>query len=107
VATAFQVSAAPGPRSPSRVVGIVVATVGAVAVLAVAGITFLALAVAFPIAVHAVQEWGLPAKPADIAIARQFAGFWWLFAVAGVAAFGAAVATVVEVIRRYFPTTSA
>lgn len=106
MATAFQLSTAPAPRSASRVIGILVATVGIVAVLAVAGITFLALAVAFPIAVHAVQAWGVPATPADIATARQFAGFWWLFAVAGVVAFGAAVATVVEVIRRYFPTTS-
>jgi hypothetical protein len=106
VATAFQTRPTPLPlHSASRVALILVATVGAVAVLAVAGITFVALAVAFPIAVQAV-DGGFAARASDIEFARQAAGFWWLFLAAGVASFAAALATVVEVIRRVSPTAS-
>lgn len=94
------------PLDPSRTARFVltfVAATAVVVVLAVAGVTFFALAIAFPIAVPLAGQFDLPVDPNDVAIAQQFASLWWLFAAASVASFAAAIATIVEVIRRVSP----
>ncbi|HET9520621.1 MAG TPA: hypothetical protein VFO73_06235 [Candidatus Limnocylindrales bacterium] len=90
------------PRTARFVLAFVAATAAVVA-LVVAGITFFALAIAFPIAAPLAEQFNLPVDPNDVAIARQFASMWWLFAAASVASFVAALATIVEVIRRVSP----
>src|SRR5690349_2187431 len=68
-------------RGPSVTVGVVVSLVVGVAsiVLAVAGLTFIGLAIAFPIAVPVAQAHHVPVSPADAALAQRFAGLWWAF----------------------------
>jgi hypothetical protein len=92
----------PVRRTATFVAGFVAATAAIVALL-VAGITFAALAIAFPIAVPLAEQLHLPVAVDDVATARQFASMWWLFAAASVASFVAAVATIVEAIRRLSP----
>jgi hypothetical protein len=82
-----------------------VAVVGSVVVfvLAIAGITLLALAVAFPVVVPLVQDQHLPVSAQDLALAKSFASFWWAFGAAGVVSLAGAVFTAVKLIERLDP----
>ena len=93
----------PASFRTARFVVAFVAATAAVVALVVAGVTFFALALAFPIAVPLAERFNVAVDPADVATARQFASIWWLFAAASIASFGAATATIVEVIRRTSP----
>ncbi|HEV7811283.1 MAG TPA: hypothetical protein VGO64_11830 [Candidatus Limnocylindrales bacterium] len=86
-----------GPNpSASLIVGLIAGL--AVLTLIVAGITFAALAVAFPIAVPVAEAWHLPVAAADRILAGQFAALWWAFAALAVASFSAALVIVVKLI---------
>jgi hypothetical protein len=92
-------------RGPSVTVGVVVSLVVGVAsiVLAVAGLTFIGLAIAFPIAVPVAQAHHVPVSPADAALAQHFAGLWWAFLALGLASFLASAAIVVKLISFLSP----
>jgi hypothetical protein len=81
----------------------VIATV-AVLGLFVAGVTFLGLAIAFPIVGPVVSQYHLVVSAADLALAERLAGFWWLFGVLAVASVGAAVVVAVKAIERLSPS---
>jgi hypothetical protein len=97
--------AVPGKTSPngaSRAALAVLGTAGVVA-LALAGVTFLGLAVAFPIALPIAERYDIYVSPADAAIARQFAEVWWVFVVASVVTFAAALFAAVKLLGRVSP----
>jgi hypothetical protein len=92
-------------RSRAQLNNATVAVVGSVVVfvLAIAGITFLALAVAFPVVVPLVQDQHLPVSAQDLALAKSFASFWWAFGTAAVVSLAGAVFTAVKLIERLDP----
>ena len=71
--------------------------------LALAGITFIALAVAFPIVVPLIQDQHLPVKPGDLELAKTFASFSWAFVVAGIVALVGAIVTAVKLVQSIDP----
>jgi hypothetical protein len=89
----------PARRGPSPVAAVTVGLVAGIAglVLITAGMTFLGLAIGFPIALPVAEAYHIPVSAADAALARQFAGLWWAFLALAVASFAAAVAIVVKV----------
>ena len=102
-------SFAPLPAPARRPLGSVAAAIigvagviGAIA-LVLAGLTFIGLAIAFPIAVPIAESHGLTIPAHDLELARQFAQFAWVFAVLAVAAFTSAVALLVGVLRAISP----
>ena len=101
--TAFNVDAQPsnsGPSESTKIAAIVVLGLGLAAFLALAGITFVSLAVAFPIAIAAVDQYSLYVSASDLALATQFSAYAPAFFVAGIAAFVAALVTIVKLIQR-------
>jgi hypothetical protein len=94
------------PRGPNAVVGIAVGMIGAVSVLVllVAGLTFVGLAIAFPIAVPIAAAYALPISATDAALAEQFAAMWWAFGALAIASFVAAGVIVVKLIGFLSPT---
>ncbi|HEY0443302.1 MAG TPA: hypothetical protein VGC90_03680 [Candidatus Limnocylindrales bacterium] len=84
---------------------IVIGIIGGVVVfgLGTAGLTFLALAIAFPIAVPVAQQFHAVVSVADVAIAEQLARYWWVFAGFGVASFIAAGVVAIKVVDRVSP----
>jgi len=94
-------SFAPKPErhGPSPVTALVIGAVTTVSVftLIMAGITFIGLAIAFPIAVPVAEAYHVPISPADAVIAERFAGLWWAFLALAVAAFSAAAIVTVKV----------
>ncbi len=89
-------SARRGP-SPATAVIIAIIAVISVLVLLVTGVTFVGLAIAFPIAVPVAEAYHLPVSAADAALAAQFASIWPLFAGLAFASFGAAAVIIVKV----------
>lgn len=101
--TAFNVEAKPnnsGPSESTKIAAIVVLGLGLAAFLALAGITFVSLAVAFPIALAAVDQYNLYVPAADLALATQFSTYAPAFLLAGIASFVAALVTIVKLIQR-------
>ena len=102
-------SFAPAPastrRGPTPLVAAIVGVAGVVGSIAlvVAGLTFVGLAIAFPIAVPIAESHGLPLSVHDVELARQFAQFAWVFAVLAVVAFTSSVAVLVVVVRTLSP----
>ena len=88
------------------VAAIVIGIVATIAVfgLFIAGVTFLGLAIAFPIAGSVAAEYRVYVSPSDLALAERFAGFWWVFGALAVACVGAAVVVAVKAIERLSPT---
>jgi hypothetical protein len=89
-------------RAATVVLGLVLA-----GILAIAGITFFAFAIALPIALAAVDQLRVYVAPSDLAIASQVASFWPLFVVVSVAFFVASLATLVKLIQRVDPAPAA
>jgi hypothetical protein len=85
-------------------VAIVLVAGAAILALSVAGITFIGMAIAFPIAVPVALQFHVAVSAADVAIAQKFAEYAWLFAVLGVASFGAAGAVAFKAISKLSPT---
>ena len=91
-----------GPgAAPTLVVGMIAAV--SVLVLLVAGLTFFALAIAFPIAIPVALAYQLPVSATDAALAQQFANLWWAFAALAIASFAAAGVIVVKAIAYVSP----
>ena len=90
--------------APAAVVTAIVAAGVAVLTLITAGITFFALAVAFPIAIPIAQAYNVPVSAADIAIAARFAELWWAFAALAFASFASAILVTVKLISFLSPT---
>ena len=67
--------------------------------LALVGITFVALAAAFPIVVPMIQDQHLPVSARDFEMAKAFASVWWIFAGVGVATLVAALVTAVKLVE--------
>jgi hypothetical protein len=90
------------PRGADVVATVVIGIIGFIAIfgLGMAGLTFLALAVAFPIAVPVAQQFHVVVSSADVAIAEQLARYWWVFAGFGVASFIAAAVVAIKVVDR-------
>ena len=70
----------------------------------VAGITFLALAVAFPIAVPIAEIYDIPVSAENMAIAARFADLWPAFAALAFASFAAVILVTVKTISFLSPT---
>lgn len=96
-------SASPAGPSPSSTAA--KALIGSLVAgfLALAGITFIALAVAFPIVVPLIQDQHLPVKPGDLELAKTFASFSWAFVVAGIVALVGAIVTAVKLVQSIDP----
>ena len=86
----------------SRIALITVATV-AVSALVLVAITLFGLAVGFEIALPIADQLHIPVKATDLEIARQFAGVSWVFAVASIVTFFAAIVTAVKFIQHVSP----
>jgi hypothetical protein len=95
----------PARREPTATAVAAAAIVVSVTVLSliVAGITFMALAIAFPIAIPIAQAYHVPVSAADIAIAARFAELWWAFAALAIASFAAVVLVLVKFISFVSP----
>jgi hypothetical protein len=103
VTTAFNVDAPQsnsGPSEGTKIAAIVVLGLGLAGFLVLTGITLMSLAVAFPIAIAVVDEYSLYVSASDLALATQFSAYAPAFFVAGVAAFVAALVTIVKLIQR-------
>ena len=103
VTTAFNVEAPrsnSGPSEGTKIAAIVVLGLGLAGFLVLTGITLVSLAVAFPIAIAVVDEYSLYVSASDLALAAQFSAYAPAFLVAGVAAFVAALVTIVKLIQR-------
>jgi hypothetical protein len=72
-------------------------------ILALAGITFFALAFAFPLALTVVESVRVYVSPSDMALATQLAAIWPLYVVAAVGSFAASVVTLVKTIQHVDP----
>ena len=103
--TASFASAPAEPRQSGALAAIVVGVVGVAAFLGLilAGLTFFALAIAFPIAVPLAISYGVPVTAHDAALAQQLAGASWLFIGLAVAAFGASIGVLVLTIKTVSP----
>jgi len=66
-------------------------------------VTFVGLAIAFPIAVPIAEAYHLPVSAADAALAERFASVWWAFAALAVASFGIAGVIVVKLVNVLSP----
>ena len=93
------------PHGADVVASVVIGIIGFVAIsgFGTAGLTFLALAIAFPIAVPVAQQFHVVVSSADVAIAEQLARYWWVFAGFGVASFIAAGVVAIKVVDRLSP----
>jgi hypothetical protein len=85
-------------------VAIGVIATAAVLGLFVAGVTFLGLAIAFPIVGQVVNEYHVTVSATDLALAERLAGFWWLFGLLAIASVVAAVVVAVKAIERLSPS---
>jgi hypothetical protein len=98
---------APTRRAASRSLGAILIAVIAttvVGVLTIAGITFVGLAIAFPIALPVAERFHVAVSTADAAIAQQFAQFAWVFAVFALASFTAAAGILIKTITTLSPS---
>lgn len=101
--TAFNVDAKSGNAGPSestKIALIVVLGLGLAGVLALAGITFLTLAIAVPIALSAADAYSVYVSASDLAIATRLGTFAPAFVVAGVASLVGSLVTIVKLIQR-------
>jgi uncharacterized oligopeptide transporter (OPT) family protein len=87
-------------RSLAATIAIALIASSAVLGLLVSGVTFLALAVAFQIAVPIAQQYHVSVSAADVAMAGHIAEFWWVFGAISVASFLAAAVVAVKAVSR-------
>src|SRR5262245_1686401 len=99
--TAFNVQPAPARAGASPLAAVAIVFVAGIAVvtLITAGITFAALAIAFPLAVPVAESFGVPFSSADAVIAQVAASYWWAFVAMSVGSFVAAAIVAVASIR--------
>jgi hypothetical protein len=94
---------AAGPRSPLGKTSKAVLGTAAVLFVALVGITFVALAFAFPVAVPLIEQQHLPVSADDLALAKTYASFWWAFLTVGVIALAGAVVAAVKLVQHLDP----
>ena len=87
-------------RSLAATIAIALIASSAVLGLLVSGVTFLALAIAFQIAVPIAQQYHVSVSAADMAVAGRIAEFWWVFGAISVASFLAAAVVAVKAVSR-------
>jgi hypothetical protein len=87
------------PRLVSKI-AIVTAQFALLFALAIAGTILLGLTVASPIVVPLAGRQGISLSAADLATAQQVGSTWWLFATGAVLSFGAALATLGNLMQR-------
>jgi hypothetical protein len=92
------------PRVASKV-ALAVAQFALIVGLAVAGTVFLGLTIASPIVVPLADRQGVVLSAADLATAQQVGSGWWIFAIGMVASFGAALATLGNLMQRLAGST--
>jgi hypothetical protein len=99
--TAWAAQPAPARIGPSPVAVVAIVVVAAIAfvTLVTAGITFVSLAIAFPIAVPVAEHFHVVVREADAVLAQQLAGFWWAFVALAIASFGGAALVVAAAVR--------
>lgn len=85
---------------------IAIAIVATVAVLGLftAGVTFLGLAIAFPLVGTLVDQYHLVVKASDLVLAENLAGFWWVFGALSIASVIAAAVVAIKAIQYLSPT---
>ena len=88
-----------GRRNPVVTLAIALVAGSAVLGLLVSGVTFLALGLAFALAVPIAQHYTVSISAADIALAGRIAEFWWVFATISVASFIGALVVAVKTVR--------
>ena len=93
-------------RRPSTAAAVAIFVIAAAGVLGlfVAGITFIGLAIAFPIAVPIAAHYQLAVAASDVALAERFADFWWIFAGLGFASLVGAVVVAIKALQALSPT---
>ncbi len=90
-------------RSTATIVAVGLVAAAGIMTLVITGITFLALAVAFPIALPFAEQYNLYVAPRDLEIATQFASISWVFAVIAAASFAASLVGMVATVRYLSP----
>ena len=95
-------------RRPGPAAAAAIFILAAIAVLTfvVAGITFIGLAIAFPIAVPVALHYHVAVAASDIAIAERFADLWWVFSALGFASLVGAVIVAIKAVQALSPTDS-
>jgi hypothetical protein len=98
--------AAPTGTGPSGLAAVGIALLAGVVVLGlfVAGVTFIGLAIAFPIAIPVAAQFHVPVSAADAALAARFADFAWVFAGFALASLTGAVVVFLKAIEKLSPT---
>ena len=91
-----------GP-TPAGAVSVAIVAGITVLTLIVAGFTFFALAIAFPIAVPIAEANNIPVSAADMALAARFADLWWAFGALAFASYGVALVVIVKAISILSP----
>ena len=96
------IQANPSRSNGGTAAAVVIGVVATVAVfsLFIAGVTFLGLAIAFPIAGSVAADYHVFVSASDLALAERFAAYWWVFGALSVACVGAAVVVAVKAIER-------
>jgi hypothetical protein len=91
-------------ESPRPAAAAAIAVIASVTVifLFTAGVTFGALAFAFPLIAPIVDQFPT-VSTSDVALTRQFADAWWVFAVAGIGSLVAALAVAIKAIQHLSP----
>lgn len=79
---------------------IVVLGLGIAGFLAIAGITFLSVALALPIALAVAPAYSAYVSPADLALATQLNAFAPTFVVVGIASLVGSLVAIVKLIQR-------
>jgi uncharacterized membrane protein YvlD (DUF360 family) len=100
----FHPSIAPSRRPGfAAATAIVIIASAAVLGLFVAGVTFIGLAIAFPIAVPVAAQYHIAVSASDMAIAARFADYGWLFSALGIASLVGAVVVAVKALQALSP----
>jgi hypothetical protein len=84
-------------------VATIVLEIGVIVAFAVIGMGFIGLAIASPVALPMAQQSRVAVSTAEIAVVQQLGSVWWLFALGVVLSFGAALATLMNLMRRMEP----
>jgi TRAP-type C4-dicarboxylate transport system permease small subunit len=87
------------PRLATKVVT-AVAQFALILAFGVAGTIFLGMAIASPIVVPLASRQGVTLSTTDLATAQQLGSMWWLYAIATILSFGAALATLGNLMQR-------
>jgi hypothetical protein len=94
-----------GRRSPVATVALALIVSAAVFGLLITGAVFLAMAVAFEIAVPIAQQYDVSIAPGDMAVAARVAELWWIPGGIATASFLAAAGVALRAIDRVSSNT--